>query len=139
MRSNLLCNKYCLFLLVFFFSGCAKLAHLQELLTLKIYSDEGDRKAAYVAARDRQFDLLRQAVQDGSVTRYSDTGKVRAAFGDPIMIEPGASAVDETWLYRYQVKFSGSPKVYLTFGKDGRLLTWKDVPGEDGIATPVVK
>jgi len=118
--------------IVLCFSGCAKIAHLDELLRLKNYSEEKERQAAYVAERDKQFDVLCQVVQDGTVTRYGNKNAIVKEFGDPIMITP-ATADDplEIWLYRYQAKFTGSPKVYLFFDGTGQLMSWRYAPGSD--------
>ena len=43
---------------VVFGGGCAKLAHLQELLTLKGFSSERDRQDLYVEKQNKNFDVF---------------------------------------------------------------------------------
>ena len=60
-----------LFMVIIFSGGCAKLAHLDQLLTLKAVSEEQGSMDAYVEKQDKKFRALLQAVQDKSIEHYS--------------------------------------------------------------------
>lgn len=108
-------------------SGCAKLVHLQELLTLKAMSDNGEQQKQYVQAQDAKFELLLQKVKSNQLSGYPHKKSVWRSFGEPILIKDvdrnGQS--QEQWLYRYATKFFDSPKVYLYFDLAGKLLDWQ--------------
>lgn len=111
-------------------TGCAKLAHLQELLTLKAYSDEGTAQGQYIKAQDAKFEKMLLAVQDGSLNEYTKGSRFRAAFGDPVYIRPVTKdgAPCDEWLYRYAREYFDSEKIYIYFTSGGQLLRWEYVP-----------
>lgn len=108
-------------------SGCAKVAQLQELLTLKGYSDEKVAEEKYIKAQDRKFEKLMAAVQGGTIKKYAKAAAVLKTFGDPVFIRPAVKdgAKCEEWLYRYTIKYFDSPKVYLYFDSKGKILSWE--------------
>jgi len=112
------------------FSGCAKLAHLQELLTIKGYSDEKDAQEKYVKTQDAKFAKLLAAVDDGTIVRYTTRAKLQKAFGDPVyshsVNENGVACEEE--LYRYSLGYFDSAKVYFYFDAKGKVLNWKYIP-----------
>lgn len=122
------------FFLLTFCAGCAKLAHLQELLTLKAYSQDRDVQAEYVEGRDQQFEeLLQYAKTNTFPDELNTSGQIAEAFGSPILSREtqhnGQPAV--MWLYRYQVKYFHSEKVYFYFDPQGQLLDWNYVPAPE--------
>ena len=113
--------------LIFPGAGCAKLAHLQELLTLKELSDERDQQVLYVAQQDKNFEKLLAAIQDHSIVQFTDQKNFLQTFGKPVLtkrIEREGKPLQQ-WLYRYLTKPFGSPKVYLYFDASGKLLDWE--------------
>jgi hypothetical protein len=118
------------FLLVvgpFLFSGCAKLEHLDELLTLKSYSDEQEAITRTVKAQDAKFDQLLTAARGGTLKTCGWRTEVLKQFGPPIYEKETACARGpcHVWLYRYATEFSNTPKVYISFDKTGRLMDYQ--------------
>ena len=121
------------FLLMGFFvllTGCAKLVHMQELLTLKAMSDDGDRQKKFIEIQDQKFTQLVLKVKADQMQAYLTKDSILRNFGEPVLASPiekdGQSL--EQWMYRYTMKYFDSDKVYLFFDKKGKLLTWKYVP-----------
>ena len=113
-------------LLVFLLSGCAKLAHMQELLVLKRYSENKDVQARYVDEQDQKFKELLNVVQNGEIEEYATQKKIQRFFGDPVFVKKITKDEKdlELWLYRYAVRYFDSPKVYLYFD-EGKLYDWE--------------
>lgn len=110
-------------------AGCAKLEHLDQLLTLKDLSEEGERLDRYVQKQNKNFDLLVETIKSGGITQYSTRRKILAHFGEPVLKEKiqTESAQGEKWLYRYAKQFFNGEKVYLYFDTEGKLLSWERV------------
>jgi len=111
-------------------SGCAKLTHLQELLTLKGYSDESLAHEKHIKSQDAKFEKLIAAVKDGSISDFRQPRSFRVAFGDPVYVREISKdgIICQEWLYRYTVRYLDSDKVYLYFSQDGKFLKWEYVP-----------
>lgn len=118
-----------LFIFSLFLVGCAKLAHLQQLLTLKAYSQNQDLQAKHVKAQDQKFEELLEVVKTDSFDQYPDKKSFLKAFGDPVFLKKVVreGIPYDLWLYRYAVQLKGSEKVYLYFDKSGKLHDWKHV------------
>jgi len=112
---------------IFFFCGCAKLAHLDQLLTLKHYSDNQQHQAEYIETQDEKFEQLLALARSGNLSGYETQESFLKAFGEPVFSRPAdcAEAECELWFYRYAMKMFDSPKVYLYFGTDGLLRNWE--------------
>ncbi len=106
------------------FTGCAKLAHLDQLLTLKAVGDNKALQKQYVDKQNQNFEKLLKVIEQDKLQEYSTQESVRRAFGDPIFVkEIQKDGRQQTkWLYRYPVRPFGSEKVYLYFDADGRLI-----------------
>ncbi len=129
------------FILVFialFFTGCAKLQHLDQLLTLKAVSDEQTQMGKEIERQDARFESLVAAVTEGSISQYKDQKSVTAQFGPPIFTEKVAEDGRplEVWVYRYAAQFFDSPKVYLYWDQAGQLVRWEYQGGGDGKIEP---
>ena len=108
------------------FSGCTKVAHLDELLTLKSFSDDQKITNQDVDKKNNQFDMLLAMVQSGDISRYKDKSAIVEHFGAPILSRErteNGKKIDE-WIYRYQTNFFDSPKVYLQFDESQALIKW---------------
>ena len=118
---------------LFFLGGCMQvkaLPHMDELLTLKDYSDEKDGQAKWVEERQKVFEQLLSAVKDGSVKNYPSQDAVTAQFGRPVLSE---SVQDQgrsltRWLYRHPIQKFATDRVYLYFTSDGHLKKSEHVP-----------
>ena len=122
-------------LLVFLFlsTGCAKLEHLQELLTLKDLSDDRDQQEIYMKNREKSFKILAAALKDNSIERFQNKKAFLTNFGKPLVIRSVVLNQQslERWLYRYPTRAFGSPKVYLYFDKSGKLQFWQYFPRDE--------
>lgn len=115
-----------LMVILLFSCGCAKLSHLQELLTLKSFSDNQDAQKRYVEKQDKKFDQLLAVVKAGRLNEFSDKKSFLKEFGEPIFTKKLDDGSEE-WLYRYTAKLFGSEKVYLYFNNSGKLIDSKHV------------
>lgn len=110
-------------LLVATLSGCAKLAHMQELLTLKAYSEEKDQQVELVRGQDEKFQKLLQLAESKGLGPYTTQESFLKEFGAPVLkksvVKEGQPL--EEWLYRYSTEYFDSPKVYLYFDQKGTL------------------
>ncbi len=119
-----------LFCLLFLLTSCAKLEHLQELLTLKDLSDDRDQQDIYVKNHNESFERLLAAVKSNFLNQFPDKKSFLKKIGKPILIKQvvwnGESL--QRWLYRYSNKSLGSAKVYLYFDQAGKLKYWQYFP-----------
>ena len=122
-----------LFFVLFFLTGCAKLEHLPELLTLQDLSDDRDQQDLYVRNHDESFERLLAAVKNNSLDQFPDKKSFLKAFGKPLLTGQAAwkGRTLQRWLYRYTTRAFGSPKVYLYFDPSGKLQDWQYFPGEE--------
>ena len=109
--------------------GCAKVAHMQELLTLKALSDNQTQQAKYIEQQDKKFEKLLETLKAGQLQKYSNQKAILSAFGEPIFKETTKDS-SQKWLYRYAAELFGSEKVYLYFDADGQLIHWKHISPE---------
>ena len=115
-------------------AGCAKLSHLDQLLTLKDLSDEQDRLAVFVEEQDKRFEKLLAAYADKTIEQYQDQKSILKAFGEPVWrrsIQNDQQPLEQ-WLYRYSTQFFDSPKVYFYFDEKGKVVKWEYVQGNKG-------
>ncbi|HBR14864.1 MAG TPA: hypothetical protein DD723_04880 [Candidatus Omnitrophica bacterium] len=112
------------------FSGCAKLAHLDQLLTLKELSEEGDALQKHVEEHDKKFDLMLAEVKADTLKTYPDEKSFLAAFGEPVYkkTERKDGQDGEVWLYRQAKHTPDAEKVYVYFNASGNLREWRHVP-----------
>jgi len=118
-------SKICIiFLTAIILSGCAKVAHLDQLLTLKGLADEQDQMGKYIDAQDEKFELMLDEMKAGTLDQYLNKRKIVRTFGDPIYVKTVERDEQqlEVWLYRYAGKFFGSEKIYLYFDSDENLV-----------------
>lgn len=123
-----------LFVGLIYLTGCAKLQHLDQLLTLKDLSEEQDKLGRHIEQQDQKFELLVQAVKANQLERYPGKRHILKRFGEPVYsrpIERNGQAL-ELWLYRYSTQFFDSEKVYLYFDSSDRLVDWEYEGGDHG-------
>lgn len=123
-----------LFLGCLLLSGCSKVSHLDQLLTLKDLADEQEELNKYIDQQDKNFDRMLEEVKAGTLDQYSNKQKILRTFGEPVfardVIEEGHGL--ESWLYRYTTQYFGTEKVYLYFDSEGNLVKSEYVGGKDG-------
>ena len=112
---------------VIFLSGCSKVSHLQELLTMKSLSDNQALQEKYIEKQDEKFKELIEAIKNNRLEEYPNKESFLKIFGEPIFskeVKRQEQDLDE-WLYRYSAKLFGSEKVYVYFDKPGKLISWR--------------
>ena len=117
------------FCFVFLLTGCAKLAHMNELLTLKAMSDEQALNDKIVKEYDARFSALVLAQKNNQLAQ--ETKKtILNKFTKPIYTETVTLKGREIdrWIYRRYVKYFNSDQVYLYFDADGQLIKSEYIP-----------
>jgi len=106
-------------------TGCTKIQYLDEALRLQAYAAEGAAQAKQVAAQDAAFDKLWARITAGDALAELKTGaSIRAAFGEPVAVLPARDHEGcVEFLYRYQVKYFNSSKVYFLVNAEDRVLS----------------
>jgi hypothetical protein len=129
MRTSLL-KLFCLFLILVLFPGCAKLTHMNELMTLKDLSEEQDAQQRYVAGRNEQFARLLKEMKEQGLEHYKDQRGIVRAFGEPVFKDevPRNGEIFSRWLYRGQTDYFNPEKAYLYFNPHGQLAAWEYIP-----------
>ena len=114
-------------------SGCAKLTHLQELLTIKAYSDNQEAQAQYIKETDARFEKLLAAVSENRMDEYPTKTSIRRAFGWPILSRDITrnGEPQQQWLYRYAVRPFDSEKIYIYFDEAGAVMDIEYVPAPE--------
>jgi hypothetical protein len=120
------CKLFQVLLMVIFLSGCAKVAHLDQLLTIKAYSDNKDLQEKFILQQNQNFKKLLAAVKDGTLEPGTTHRVILKEFGAPILSRlTAADGKDlDVWLYRYATEYFNSEKVYLYFDQEGKLVKW---------------
>ena len=116
----------CLTLMLLFLGGCAKMAHLQELLTLKDLSDNQTQQTRYIEEQDKKFVKLLEAVNADQLPQYPHQKSVLRAFGEPILRKKMSDS-SEQWLYRYSAKLFNSEKVCIYFDREEQLTRFEHI------------
>lgn len=110
-------------------TGCAKLAHINELLTLKAMADEQARNDKIVKAYDAKFSALVEAQKNNQLA--GETKKnILNKFTKPIYTETVTLEGREIdrWIYRPYVKYFNFEQVHLYFDADGKLIKSEYLP-----------
>ncbi len=124
-------NKRSLFLFVILplLAGCAKLAHVTELLTLQDLSVDQDKQDLYIKKQNENFSRLLAAIRTNanSLVQLKNKRNIEKNFGKPLysktVVRDGQPR--EKWLYCYPTEVLKSDRVYIYFDKKGRILEWK--------------
>jgi len=113
-----------LFLALIGLSGCAKVQHLDQLLTLKALADEQVVMGQYVEEQNQKFELMIEEVKAGTLDQYLNKKRILRTFGNPIHVKHINKNDQEleSWLYRYSMQFFDSEKIYLYFDPDDNLV-----------------
>ena len=113
-------------------SGCTKVKHLPQLITLKSYSEEQESLEDFVHNQDDLFAQMLADIGSGDIKLYPTEEMITGKYGDPIYAreEQRDGMPVMKLLYRNQKEFFGSEKVYIYFDKKGQLLDLDYVPGE---------
>ena len=127
--------RACLLLVVLALTaaGCAKLAHLQELLTLKALSEEKDAQEKFVNEEFARFERVAQAVDHGTISSFETGEKILKEFGRPmasqVITRDGQQF--QQWLYRHPILAQAKTRVYLYLTPESRLVYWEHLPSKE--------
>lgn len=105
------------------FSGCAKLQHLDQLLTLKSVADEQGRMDKFVTDYDGRVEQLFREIKQGNIKKYNKTSILKSfheAIEEKTLERDGKKV--EIWMYRYSVKYFDSPRAEITFDDKGEII-----------------
>lgn len=119
---------FCAFVgVLMIFGGCAKLSHLDQLLTLKAVSEEQQSLGTYVRLKDERFERLLTKVCSGDFPINRTKAEIAAEFGAPIYVEAreDSSETAERWIYRRQTRYFETPRVSLDFNREGHLIAYE--------------
>ncbi len=126
-------NKVLALFVLCLLMGCAKIQHLEQLLTLKDYSENGAEKDKFVEEHYANFEHLLKVIADGTLEEHRDKNKILEVFGEPgfkkAIVREGENL--DRWVYRYEVKAFDSEKVYLYFDKKDVLVDWEHIMPRD--------
>ena len=118
-----------LFLIVWAGSGCAKVAHMQKLLTIQAYSQAQDRQEEFVQDHNGCFARLMKVVRADEVDGYQTREQIEREFGPPVFKR--RAMIDETeaeeWLYREATAYFEGDRVYFYFNQQGQIIGWEHV------------
>ena len=122
-------KRVSLIVLLFCLTGCAKLAHLDQLLTLKDLSENRDAQTKSVEAQNKNFEQLLAALKNDRLKEYPDKKSILKSFGKPVILK---FVIDngqpkEQWIYRYATEYFKSEKIYFYFDEQGNVNCWEHV------------
>ncbi len=125
--------KLLVLLIILSSAGCAKLAHLDELLRLKDLSENRDGQEIFVQKQNKNFEKLSGVAKANNIASYKDEKTFIKEFGRPIVSREITSQDQPLtqWLYRYSTQKFGSPKVYLYFDNQEKLVRWEYYPRDN--------
>lgn len=109
------------------------LPHMNELLTLKAYSEEKDAQSKQIEEQLRLFEKLLASVKDGSIRSYPNQEAVIQAFGPPVVTDRINYHFNQPLiraLYRHPIHKLAKDRVYLYFDVGGQLITSEHIPKE---------
>ena len=114
--------------------GCAKVSHLDQLLTLKGVADEQTQIGKFVDEQDRKFDTMVAEAKAGTLDQYGSKQKIVRTFGEPVHVQNVMenNRELEACLYRYSTEFFDTDKVYIYFDADGSLVRSEYWENKDG-------
>lgn len=119
-------NALAILSVIFLLSGCAKIAHLEQLLTIKAVSDNRDQQALFVEAQNQNFEKLLATVKSNQADPLVTIKVFTRDYGQPVFRRPAACGEQtcEEWLYRRATEYFNGEKVYVFFDLSGHLHHW---------------
>ena len=114
--------------------GCAKLAHLNELLTLKSVSDNQRQIQIYLEKQEKGFTKLKDDIKNNRLKQGQFKRSIISKYSEPVLIEkpePENAGIKEILLYRHPTNYFKSDRVYLYFDESGRLVSWELKPADN--------
>jgi len=121
------------YLIIILLCGCAKLAHLDELLTLKSVSDDQRQIEIYLAKQEHGFNKLKEDIKNNRLRQGELKRSIIAKYSEPVLTkeaEPENVGIKEILLYRHPTSYFKSERIYLYFDINNRLVSWESKPAE---------
>jgi hypothetical protein len=121
-------------LIIVLLCGCAKLAHLDELLTLKSVSDNQRQIQIYLDKQEKGFNKLKEDIKNNRLKQGQFKRSIINKYSEPVLTEkpaPEDVGVKEILLYRHPTNYFKSERIYLYFDESSRLLSWELKPAEN--------
>jgi hypothetical protein len=115
-------------------SGCATVAHLDELLALKQIDNDQKQMDRCIKRQDAAFARLSADVHSGKIKKGILKQRIIAEYGEPIVttsVNDGSSVV-EVILYRHPTRYFDSDKIYLYFDASQKLVRIEYKPFKKG-------
>jgi len=131
-KNNQMRILFCLAVLML--CGCAKLAHLNELLTLKSVSDNQRQIQIYLEKQEKGFTKLKDDIKNNRLKQGQFKRSIISKYSEPVLIEkpePENAGIKEILLYRHPTNYFKSDRVYLYFDESGRLVSWELKPADN--------
>ena len=127
-------NKFFLLLLVVALGGCAKLAHLDELLTLQELSIDQDQQAKFMEQQEAGFQRILKVAERNNFEQFPTREEFQKNFGPPVLARPVSrgETIWEQWLYCRPTEVLNSNRVYVYFDAEGKLQDWQFVEAPPG-------
>ena len=121
------------YLVIVLLCGCAKVAHLNELLTLKRVADSQKQIEIYLAKQERGFNRLNEDIKNNALAKGQLKRSIIAKYSEPVLTkepEPESVGIKEILLYRHPTNYFKSDRIYLYFDNGNKLISWKVEPAE---------
>ncbi|MCK9614496.1 MAG: hypothetical protein M0R48_03210 [Candidatus Omnitrophica bacterium] len=122
------------YLVVILLCGCAKIAHLNELLTLKRVGDNQKQIEIYLAKQERGFNKLSDDIKNSRLIKGQLKRSVIAKYSEPVLTKcpgPENAGIKEILLYRHPTNRLKSDRIYLYFDNASRLVYWELKPADN--------
>jgi len=113
-------------------AGCAYIRHYRELMVLKRFAENQKEIEKYVDKHETSFYRLRDDLQNNRLTKGLFKERILSMYDEPIFCKTIVSKdrLKEICLYRHPTHFFTSDKIYLTFGAEHQLQSWKLIKHE---------
>lgn len=108
--------------------GCAFFTHQEQIGALEEFGSSQDEIQDYVSMQEAFFNKLKSDVQNQLIREGAAKSDILATYGEPVFCKQSRIIPGETCLYRNPVKYFSTDKVYLYFGPDEKLSSWKFIP-----------
>jgi len=119
-------------LFIMLLCGCAKITHLNELLTLKGLADNQKQIETYLQKQERGFTKLNDDIKNDRLTKGELKRYIIAKYSEPVLTKEvdDGGGIKEILLYRHPTKYFKSDRIYLYFDAGHRLVSWQLKPVE---------
>lgn len=112
---------------VFFLSACSAVSNWEQLMTLKDVGKSQAEVEKYLSKQEKLYYVLARDVQDGYLKAGLSQRDILKKYGEPVLNKriTDDPVIIEQYLYRQPKDYFSSDKIYLYFGQDKKLHSWK--------------